>query len=417
MTSNRLNIGIVTSKGCIYPSLRHPNYMDQDNCFKDLSNTHDVYLVGNIIAERGYARSQCSFSFWKNQSLLWNNRYTSCLSPFPPVAWLRNLLDNLSDNLYTTSYFPCLEKYQVDIIYSFSWPFDCYAARWAQKLGKPLILEMWEDYACFTAITMERAGIPVGVIRREEDRIYRWMRDMADAAARVLVPTRVFAERLSEIGVPEDKINIARVPVAVPLATGEDDFSIRNEYNIEDNTQIIFYLGANSSRHDLTTLLEAVPVINGNPVLIIAGNSREELRKTANSLVDGQVRIIFTGPLEEDRLQAYITQVDICVAPYYFPKPSGFFPGKVVRYMVAGRAIVATDLPETREMFRGEPAGILVPQKDADALSGALNSLLSDGNMRETMGQTARKIATASYLFEHHTQKLLEIIREVISLS
>jgi len=113
-------------------------------------------------------------------------------------------------------------------------------------------------------------------------------------------------------------------------------------------------------------------------------------------------------------LGAYLSAADICVAPYNFHRPSGFFPAKVIRYMLAGKAVVATDLPEIREMFKGKPAGVLVPQRDPKALAESLDYLAENDEERLKMGTIAKEIAENNYLTKHHTDQLVKVFKEIL---
>jgi glycosyltransferase involved in cell wall biosynthesis len=81
--------------------------------------------------------------------------------------------------------------------------------------------------------------------------------------------------------------------------------------------------------------------------------------------------------------------------------------------MLAGKAVVATDLPEIREMFKGRPAGILVPQKDPKALAEALDYLAENDDERSRLGMIAKEIAEHNYLTKHHTDQLLKVFEEI----
>ncbi len=411
----RLRIAIVTSRGCVYPSPKFPQYMDQDNCFRSLSAKGEVCLIGSILVPRAYATSQLAFTnTLRNLPSAWNNRWAAFLSTIPPVRKLRDGLDLFSDAMYTKSCLKYLSSCDVNAIYSFPWPFDRYVVKWARRLSKPLIIEMWEDYACFTSVRMTFQGLPRSAISREATRIYRWMRDVANGADRVIVPTRVFADRLHGLGVDSDKIRV--IPVCVdpsPLPASDSQY-IREKHNLNDEEEVVFYIGSLSPVHDLFTLIRSIQYVKSKLVFIIASGRSRDLEQQTERYASGKARIIFTGRLESSELEAYLSSADICVAPYRFSQFSGFFPAKVVRYMLAGKAIVATDLPELREMFQNREAGVLVPQEDPEALAQALDRLAEDSQERLKLGSIAKVIAKNSYLTEHHTEQLMEVFTEVL---
>lgn len=407
-----MRIAVVTSRGCKYPSLKFPQYLDQDSCFRSLSAKGELFLIGNILESRPYATSQLSFTSMLNRlPLAWNNRYATFLSTIYPVEKLRERLDLFSDALYSRGCLDYVSCNKVDAIYSFPWPFDRYVVRWARKLSKPLIIEMWEDYACFAYLNLTSLGLPQSTVAQEVRRYYKWMLDVAEGADRVIVPTRVFANRLQELGVESNKMRV--IPVCVDPSPPSSLQYIKEKHDLKDEEKVVFHIGSLASWHDLSTLIRSIQYVKSKFVFIMAGGRNRELEKQAERYSSRSARVIFTGRLEPSEVGSYLSLADICVAPYRFPQPSGFFPAKVARYMLAGRAIVATDMPEIREMFRNKEAGILVPQEDYEALAQALDRLADDSQERLRLGSIAKEIAQNNYLTRHHTEQLTEVFREI----
>jgi glycosyltransferase involved in cell wall biosynthesis len=65
--------------------------------------------------------------------------------------------------------------------------------------------------------------------------------------------------------------------------------------------------------------------------------------------------------------------------------------------MAAGKAIVATAAPGTSEVLKNRTTGMLIPPGDPGALAAAILECLSDRNMAEKMGASARLEVLANY--------------------
>ena len=65
-------------------------------------------------------------------------------------------------------------------------------------------------------------------------------------------------------------------------------------------------------------------------------------------------------------------------------------PLKIFEAMAAGRPIVASDLPSSREVLRDGENALLVPPGDASALAATLRRVLSDPRL-------ARRLAGAAW--------------------
>lgn len=409
-----LEVAVITSRTAPFPTLRFPQYLDYDAVFRSLASKCKVHLIGNILQPRPYASSQSSFDrILKTIPLAWNNPLAILFSVSQPIEKLRDSLDLISDSMFAKFCTSCLVDKDIDLLYSFPLRFDRYALILRNRLSKPLVVELWEDYACFTYEVMAAMGLPKFAILKDVKRTYKWMRDVAMRADKVIVPTEIFANRLHEFGIEKKKIHT--VPVCVEQTiTCSGAESIRKKYNLNKDEIILFHIGLLSPWHDLYTLINALRYVKPKIVLIIAGRKDEALERYVQKNIRNKIKIILTGKLKPKEVGSYISSADICVAPYRFHYPSGFFPAKVVRFMLAEKAIVATDLPEIREMFRGKEAGILVPQRNAEAIAEAIDYLAENDNIRLNLGLRAKEIAENYYTLRYHTEQLIKIYREAL---
>lgn len=407
-----MKIAVITSGSCPYPSLASPQYLDQDECFRSLATKTKLLLIGNILQKREYAASLASYPEWLVRlPAFWNNRLSVSL---PAVSSFRNALDNMTNNFYEHYCSKIVKTYNADILYSFPMPYERYSAKLAQKLNKPLVIEMWEDYACFSAMKLTSLGLSSAAVRREKERIYQWLREIILSASRVIVPSKILAGRLRQLGVSEDKIRIMPVPIKPNQQFVDESNIIRKKLGIKDDEMVIFHIGSASPWHDLSTLFSSTKYLKSKFFFIIAGRRDEKMEQLAARYSSSNVQVEFTGQIEASEVGAFLTLADICVAPYFFPEASGFFPGKVIRYMLAGKAIVASATPEIKEMFKDKQAGILVSQQNTQAMAAIFEELAHDGSLRRRLGETARGIALANYLPRHHTEQLISVFRELL---
>lgn len=79
-------------------------------------------------------------------------------------------------------------------------------------------------------------------------------------------------------------------------------------------------------------------------------------------------------------------------------------PRSIIEAMMCGLPVVSTNIRGSREEVVDNETGLLVPVKDPDALSAALNALVSDEKKRQAFGTEGRKRALELY----HEQKVIE---------
>ena len=126
--------------------------------------------------------------------------------------------------------------------------------------------------------------------------------------------------------------------------------------------------------------------------LLLAGDgwNRDALERLANTLgVSSQISFLGTRSDIPDLLAA----CDIFV----FPSLYEGLPGALVEAMLAGKPIIASDIPEVREVIRPETHGTLCPPADDRALAAAMLQLAGDDERRLRFSTSARRAAMARY--------------------
>ena len=87
-------------------------------------------------------------------------------------------------------------------------------------------------------------------------------------------------------------------------------------------------------------------------------------------------------------------------------------PTVVLEGMAAGVPVVATDVGGVREMLLGDPArpaGIVVPPRDPEAMSGAILRLLEDPDEAARLGKNGRQLTEERFSLEICAQRHLEV--------
>ena len=92
--------------------------------------------------------------------------------------------------------------------------------------------------------------------------------------------------------------------------------------------------------------------------------------------------------------------------------PSSYEGSPLVLFeaMAAGRAVIASDIPGIREALEPESAGVLVPPRDPDALTGAIEALTADPDRRAELGRKAREVAASRYNLTAMLDRTLAIL-------
>ena len=89
-------------------------------------------------------------------------------------------------------------------------------------------------------------------------------------------------------------------------------------------------------------------------------------------------------------------------------------PKVLLEAAACGRPIVTTDVPGCREVVREGENGLLVPARNAQALSEALRCLIKNPELRAQMGRRSREIMLKDFSSEKVIAQTLSVYKELI---
>lgn len=116
-------------------------------------------------------------------------------------------------------------------------------------------------------------------------------------------------------------------------------------------------------------------------------------------------------PGHTDAMETRLQAADIVVLPSH----GEGCPRILIEAAAAGKPAVTCDVPGCRDVVQHGKTGLLVPPKDPKALGAAIESLLSDRQLRERMGAAARQHAVAKYDERHVVSQALAIYNDLAS--
>lgn len=173
----------------------------------------------------------------------------------------------------------------------------------------------------------------------------------------------------------------------------------------------IGFVGSLKPWHGLNVLIEAFADLASQLLssrLLIVGDGPER-SGIENELIRRGLRdrACLPGAVPHVDIPDCLAVTDIAVAPY--PRADNFYfsPLKVLEYMAAGRAIVASDIGQIRELIQHEATGLLTPPGDAQALSHACMRLAADPQLRGALGRRARSEASRKHSWDGIAKQVL----------
>jgi glycosyltransferase involved in cell wall biosynthesis len=129
-----------------------------------------------------------------------------------------------------------------------------------------------------------------------------------------------------------------------------------------------------------------------------------------------EVQVHFTGTLAFEDYLRVLAACDVATFPYpnnavYRAKCSA----RIVDFMAFGKAILSSAVGENLQYLVNGESGILVPPNDGPAYESALDSLLSDMELRDKIGQGARQRLVSHFIWERQAETCLKAYQRILN--
>jgi glycosyltransferase involved in cell wall biosynthesis len=234
-------------------------------------------------------------------------------------------------------------------------------------------------------------------------------KQMLDAVTRVFVRSASLQRAVIELGGEENKIDIVRT--GIPLAEfqfREREFPANGEWRFVQASRLIEKKGLATTLHAFTTFLSHYP----NAALTIAGEGpmlRELKELTRKLKIDN--RVALPGFVAPEKLR------EIYYASHIFLHPSETgsdgnqegIPNAMLEAMATGLPVFATDHGGIPEAIENGVSGILVPERDYEALSNALLKAVRDRDLLTRLARNGANAMTQKFDQRNQIRRLEEI--------
>jgi glycosyltransferase involved in cell wall biosynthesis len=131
----------------------------------------------------------------------------------------------------------------------------------------------------------------------------------------------------------------------------------------------------------------------------------------------GLKNIFFHGFVSPSEAEKYRAAFDILISPYQENVSTcggkntldWMSPLKIFEYMAAGKPIICSDLSVLREILENEKNALLCPPDDLNAWKNALKRLMCDPELRNRLGEVAKKEFIEKYTWRARAKRLLSL--------
>jgi len=234
-------------------------------------------------------------------------------------------------------------------------------------------------------------------------------KEMLDLVTRVFVRSASLQRAVAELGCDEKKIDIVRT--GIPLQEflfREREFPIDGSWRFLQASRLVQKKGIATALHAFTAFLNHYP----KATLTIAGEGPmlAELKELTRKLKIAD-RVNLPGFLEPEKLREVYYSSHI----FLHPSETGSdgnqegIPNSMLEAMATGLPVFATDHGGIPEAIDNGVSGILVPERDYEALSGALIKAVQDPELLRRLARNGANVIAAKFDQRKQIQRLEEI--------
>ncbi len=268
----------------------------------------------------------------------------------------------------------------------------------------PLILEVNSPLAS------ERAAFG----RLSMRAVARWCeRALWRGADAVLPVTRVLADQV--VAVRGEEADVYVVPNGADLHAAPKAAAVaevRSNLGLPTDAIVLGFVGFVRAWHGVGWALEALAHLPRRTHLVVVGDGPALADLGARAAAMGLApRVHLTGRVVHEAVAAYTELFDVALQTAAVPYAS---PLKLFEYMARGRAIIAPDQPNIREVLADGENSLLFREGDPESFQQALSRLVHDEPLRARLGAGARRtVEQTPFTWSHNAKRVGELGRRL----
>lgn len=275
----------------------------------------------------------------------------------------------------------------------------------------PFVLEvrdLWPE--AFVELGVMRPGRAVDLLDSLAGFLYA-------RAARVVVVTEAFAERLAARGVPREKLAFIPNGADLALLAAERDRSAARAWlGVPPDGFVAVYVGSHGQSQGLDTVLEAA-ALRPDVTFLLVGDGSERARLVARRDQRGLANVVMHPGVPRTEVPLVYAAADVCLVPLRaVPILETFIPSKLFEALAAGKPVVGAVRGEARQILERSGGALLAEPGDAHDIARAVGTLRDDPTLRARLARAGQAYVRAHYDRQALAGRYLRLLQQVAQI-
>lgn len=183
-----------------------------------------------------------------------------------------------------------------------------------------------------------------------------------------------------------------------------------------DKRAEVCYVGGIGKIRGIQEVCAAMGQVQSGARLNLAGSFGEPALEQAMQALPGWQRVNALGFLDRAGVRDVLGR-SMAGLVTFLPAPNHIDaqPNKMFEYMSAGIPVIASDFPLWREIIAGNDCGLLVDPLNPTEIAEAIDTLISNPDMAQRMGENGRRAVEERYNWGIEEQKLLAFYERILA--
>jgi len=281
----------------------------------------------------------------------------------------------------------------------------------SKKYKKPYIFEVRDLWpAIFIELGIIKNKFLLIVLEKLEIFLY-------ENAAKIVTVTESFKRNIINRGIPKEKvITITNGVNPQFFKPRKRDLNFIKKFSVE-NKFVVLYTGAHGISHSLEKILEVSYKMKGNRKIhfLFVGDGAE--KKPLQDIVKNKnlLNVSFFPAQKKEDMPYIYSVADVILVPLKNLKLfDTFIPSKIFEIMAMGKPIIASVKGESAKILNHSRGALLCDPEDVDGISGHIETLFKNNNLKETLGKNGLIFVNKFYNRDRLAHKYEKLFNNII---